>query len=168
MAFPAPRHTDFDATPWVEPLLADARNTVISQSWRNPQPGTTKDSLFTKTLNTPDTFRAFVVIDTPAETLTIVALGSGVNAHENVAHGGLVMTLMDEGLSACVREPNFTAYLNTTFKNLVPTPSVVVCRSRVVRRAGKKIWIEGTLEDGTGRVLAEAQALYIDPFYGKL
>lgn len=171
MSQPPHHHPDFANAPWVAPILADPNNHIITTWQRISKPGTDEDSLFSRTFNTPETFRTYLMVDTPSgDTLVVVSLGTGVNGHDGIVHGGVVVTILDEALSAAVRIPMFTAYLNVAFKKPVPAPSVIVCRVRVTKKEGRKHWIAGTLEDGSGGVMAEAEALYIafDPLHAKL
>ena len=64
---------------------------------------------------------------------TIMELGSGLNGHSNIAHGGFVSTILDETMGVVNVKLNgrhtFTAYLNVTFKKPTPTPGIVMCRA---------------------------------------
>jgi len=41
------------------------------------------------------------------------------------------------------------------------TPAVVVCKGKVIKKEGKKIFVRGSFEDKDGVVLAEADGLWI-------
>jgi thioesterase superfamily protein 4 len=103
------------------------------------------------------------------EFLSLLALGRGSNGHANVAHGGLIATILDEIMGVAVvlhRSPGmsgYTALLNVTYKRPVPTPGVVLCRTWLESRScGRKLWLRGTVEDGQGGVYAEAESLVIE------
>ncbi|KAF8253257.1 hypothetical protein K440DRAFT_593923 [Wilcoxina mikolae CBS 423.85] len=154
------QHPDFANLPWCRELLSSPTTTVVETTARITK-SNTEDSLFGTTFHTPDTIRAYLILRTPTETLTLVSLGNGVNGHANVAHGGVVVTILDETLGAAVGYPSFTAYLNTSFKKPVVTPGVLLCRASVTRSERRKYWVSGTLEDGCGTVFAEAEGLFI-------
>lgn len=44
----------------------------------------------------------------------------------------------------------FTATMTTRFLKPIGLPNVVLVRSRVVKRDGRKIFVRGTIEDGDG------------------
>jgi len=55
-----------------------------------------------------------------------------------------------------------TASLKVDYKSPVRTPGVVLGRGKLVRREGRKLWGEGTVEDGEGHVLAVAEGLFLE------
>lgn len=76
------------------------------------------------------------------------------------------MLLLDEvvGLLAALMHKRFimTAELTVTFKKPVPTPSVLLCRAWLPKpSAGRKVWVEGTVEDGNGGVFATCRGLTV-------
>ncbi|KAI5854233.1 HotDog domain-containing protein [Tricharina praecox] len=157
-------HPDFAGTPWAAALLSSP-TTIPYRSGdilvEQPTPGRT-NSLTAVTLNTPFTFRALAVVTNPSgDVCLLFSLGSGMNGHESVLHGGMVTTMLDISTAAAMNTMAFTAYLNVTFKKPVPTPTVVLCRGKVVKREGRKIFVTATVEDGVGGVYAEGNALFI-------
>lgn len=52
--------------------------------------------------------------------------------------------------------------MTTNFLKPVKVPGVVVVRSRVVKKAGRKIWARGTVEDGEGECWAVVLAMSVD------
>lgn len=101
------------------------------------------------------------------EIITILKIGSGVNGHIDICHGGFVSLLLDEikGTAADSIRPQYkntmSAYLKVDYKKPVPTPTVVLCRAWVQRTEGRKMFTEGTIEDGEGVVYAKGEALFI-------
>jgi thioesterase superfamily protein 4 len=152
-------HPDF-ALPWIQTLLSDPTTKIISNTARIAKTNG-EDTLFSNTYNSSSTIRAYLLLQTPSEILQIVSLGSNLNGHADIAHGGVVVTLLDEALGAAVGAPCFTAYLNTQFKRPVKTPGVVVVRARCTKQERRKYWAEATVEDGQGTVLASAEALFV-------
>jgi acyl-CoA thioesterase FadM len=51
--------------------------------------------------------------------------------------------------------------LTVKFKKPLYTPSVVVCKGKVVEKKGKKLTLKGSFEDKDGNVLAEADGIWI-------
>lgn len=103
---------------------------------------------------------------TPADILMICDLGTpGLSGHPSIVHGGIVATLIDEAMSLAVaahcpapvsnakgessRGRTFTAQLDVRYRQPVNTPALLVIRSKVVARDGKKFWVraEAVQED---------------------
>lgn len=61
-----------------------------------------------------------------------------------------------------------TAYLNTTYLRPVRTPGTILVVARTTRVEGRKIWVEASMEDGTGEKLAKAEALFVEVNKSKL
>jgi acyl-coenzyme A thioesterase PaaI-like protein len=114
--------------------------------------------------------------NTKAELPSIVQithLGQQLCGHPTIIHGGLLATLLDEGLArACFPAlPNkvgVTASLNITYKKPCPANSYVVLRAETTKVDGRKAWVKGWIEllgDGVeeGEHLVEAEALFIEP-----
>lgn len=57
---------------------------------------------------------------------------------------------------------SLTKELVVRFKRMVSTPGVVLCRNWVERREGRMRWAKGTVEDGEGTVLVEAEAVLVE------
>lgn len=170
----------FASIPWCASHLAEpgvVRETSSSRFLKSNG----EDALFSGTLNTPDTIKAFVTLYKlpPPETTNplvkelscLVALGPGVGGYPGVSHGGIVMTVVDEVLGeifpvnkrhGLVPEGAYmTGYLNTQFLKPVEVPGEYLCRGWIERVEGRKFFLRGTVEDGQGTVLAKVDSLYI-------
>ncbi|KAJ5702838.1 Thioesterase superfamily [Penicillium malachiteum] len=94
----------------------------------------------------------------PADVIMIFDLGSpGLSGHPSTVHGGVVATLIDEAMSLAVaahklgatavstddnpRGKIFTVQLDVRYKQRVTTPALLVVRSKVVGRVGRKFWV---------------------------
>lgn len=55
-----------------------------------------------------------------------------------------------------------TAWARTEFLQKVETPGVVAVRVKVVRREGRKIWMEAVVERESGRMLCKGEALWVE------
>lgn len=103
--------------------------------------------------------------------LFLNSLKSGVNGYINTAHGGLLAALLDETLNLCAESyrifasdetaPLLTARLEVDYRVPVPTPSVIVIKTWVRRKDGRKWFLEAQVLDQNGSLKAEANSLYI-------
>ncbi|KAJ5090477.1 hypothetical protein N7532_009161 [Penicillium argentinense] len=100
-------------------------------------------------------------------------LESGVNGYINTAHGGLLASLLDEILGLCAetyrifasdeQAPLLTADLQVSYRSPVPTPSVIMIKSWMRRKEGRKWFLEARILDENGLLKAEAKSLYTRP-----
>jgi uncharacterized protein (TIGR00369 family) len=107
--------------------------------------------------------------------VSIQYLGSALCGHPGIVHGGLLATLLDEGLARCCFPalPNkvaVTASLKIDYKRPAMAGQVVVLRATTTRVEGRKAWVTGHLEtladESKGEkpvVLTEGEALFIEP-----
>ena len=106
---------------------------------------------------------------TPPDILMMFELSTpGLSGHPSIIHGGVVATLLDEAMSLAVaahfpapafgaessRGRTFTSQLDVRYRQPVKTPALLVIRSKVVARAGKKFWVRAQAmqedEEGAG------------------
>ncbi|KAH8150953.1 uncharacterized protein LAJ45_05136 [Morchella importuna] len=109
---------------------------------------------------------------------TIMYLGEDLCGHPGIVHGGLLATLLDEGLARCCFPalPNkiaMTASLTMNYRKPTPAGNYYVLRAKTVKVEGRKAWVEGHIEtlpkDGEEPVvMVEANALMIEPKQAKL
>ncbi|TGZ84039.1 Thioesterase/thiol ester dehydrase-isomerase, partial [Ascodesmis nigricans] len=106
--------------------------------------------------------------------VVIMYLGNEMCGYPGMIHGGVLATLLDEGLARCAFEalPNklaMTATLNINYRKPSPADNFVVLRARTTKVERRKAWVEGQIEtlpktpEETPVVLAEATALMIEP-----
>lgn len=98
---------------------------------------------------------------------TLFRFGSGLNGHEDHAHGGFIALMLGEIMGLIVRlyseaKNPYTAYMNVTFKKALTTPGVVLCRAWVTGMEGRKMWVKGTVEDERGVPYAIGESLFVD------
>jgi acyl-coenzyme A thioesterase PaaI-like protein len=109
-----------------------------------------------------------------AEFVSLQYLGQALCGHPGIVHGGLLATLLDEGLGRCCFPalPNkiaVTASLKIDYKKPVMAGQIVVLKAETTRVEGRKAWVKGRMEtlpkegEKEGIVLAEAEALFIEP-----
>lgn len=133
----------------------------------------------------------------PADIIMLFDLASpGLSGHPGTAHGGIIATLIDEAMSLAVaahanvssesestsrsnaednpRGSIFTSQLDVRYKKRVINPALLVVRTKVVGRVGRKYWVRAQAlqedEEGSGGhlewakrkiVKAEAMAFWI-------
>ena len=100
-------------------------------------------------------------------------LGPDLCGHPTIVHGGLLATLLDEGLArACFPAlPNkvgVTASLKIDYRAPCPAGSYVVLKAETTKVEGRKAWVKGWIEQLTedgepGVKYCEAEALFIEP-----
>jgi uncharacterized protein (TIGR00369 family) len=105
--------------------------------------------------------------------VSLMYLGSDVCGHPGIVHGGLLATLLDEGMARCCFPalPNkvaVTANLNIDYRAPAMADQYVALRAETVKVEGRKAWVEGRIEtlpiDGSAPVvLVESKALFIEP-----
>ncbi|KTW26984.1 hypothetical protein T552_02475 [Pneumocystis carinii B80] len=109
----------------------------------------------------------------------IFHLGNQICGYENIVHGGLLATLIDEGFAKCSYSvvPNklrFTANLNINYKTPAKANNYYVLKAKVTKIEGRKTWVEGNIETLSSYslflnketkpvIIAEATALFIEP-----
>ncbi|EJP64442.1 thioesterase superfamily protein [Beauveria bassiana ARSEF 2860] len=174
---------------WCRQLLVDSRLSPVLVGWRTRDRARTKeDSYLSGVMNDPDTIGAWHTLYRPlpdtnhndnnddngtsplaGELLCLFSLGSGVNGHVDVAHGGVTAGILDVAMgTACSifsteGDSNFTLELNIRFKKPLATPGVYLCRAWLQKRTtGRKAWLQALIEDGNGEVYAESDAFWLD------
>lgn len=100
-------------TPWAADLIDDPDWIPTRTTSRIAKPITTEDSFFAETLGTERTIRHCLTLRPKeeakngevafAEVRTIMDLGSGLNGHPNICHGGFVATMLDEVLGVLIQ-----------------------------------------------------------------
>ena len=105
-------------------------------------------------------------------------LSTDLCGHMGIIHGGLLATLLDEGLARCGFSalPNnigVTANLNINYRHPAPAGSYVVLKAELTKVEGRKVWVKGRIEMlgetvEPGKLLVEAEALFIEPTYAKV
>ncbi|XXH00893.1 hypothetical protein Hte_007244 [Hypoxylon texense] len=175
---PGSDYEHFASIPWCARYLRGPRIIMGSPACRSPKPNN-EDSLLAETLKSQTTIIAMLEFyeEPPSPTdrvdliKTFFTLGSGLNGHPDVCHGGIVSTILDEvtGLLIPINQqrgfmpelPYFTAYLNTTFLRPVPTSTTILAQAKIIKVEGRKYFAEGWIEDADGTILARAEVLYV-------
>jgi acyl-coenzyme A thioesterase PaaI-like protein len=164
----------FSSTPWALNFYHDRNLRLFTGRSRiPPNSASTRETFFSKTLSTTDTIPALQAFYKPAsspkpfEVIYLLKLGSGLNGHQDLAHGGFVSVVLDDVIGTAVEcgrpkeSSTMTAYLKVDYRKPVRTPGVVLARAWLEKKEGRKMWGRGTVEDGEGNVLADGEALFI-------
>ena len=105
--------------------------------------------------------------------VSICFIGEDLCGYPGIVHGGLLATLLDEGLARCCfpalpHKIAMTANLSVNYRKPAPAGRYYVLRAKTLKVEGRKAWVEGhieTLEDEGKEptIVADASALYIEP-----
>lgn len=108
-----------------------------------------------------------------SEGVVIMYLGGAMCGHPGFVHGGMIATILDEGLArtcfaALPNKVGMTANLTIDYRKPCSSNQFVVMKARTTKVEGRKAWVEGRLEtlpqDGSeGVLIAEGKALFIEP-----
>ena len=166
--------SDFSAQ-WCQDLLNSADIVNVTTVSRGPRPPADKLaplSLFTQTLRSSTTIRAWQSLQTKRveaprlsiEFLLLLSLGTGLGSFKDILHGGVLGAITDQAASICAW--NYfspavrTKQMLVRYHKSVPLPSVVLARSAAIKREGKQVWVRVTIENGTGMVFSEGDVLF--------
>ncbi|KAL6833105.1 HotDog domain-containing protein [Trichoderma sp. SZMC 28015] len=110
--------------------------------------------------------------------VSVTYIGDKLCGHPGLVHGGLLATMLDEGLArgcfdALPHKIAVTASLEINYRKPTQANSFLVLRGKTVKVEGRKAWAEGSIETlpapGEKPVtLVEAKGLFISPKYAAL
>jgi len=121
-----------------------------------------------------------VFLDEEAKSMVLVCyLGDLVCGYPGFVHGGLLATLLDEGLGRCTftalpNKVGMTANLNINYRAPTKAGQYIVMKAQVTKAEGRKAWAEGRIEtlpkteDEQPIVLVDGSALFVEPRQVKL
>lgn len=177
----------FMTVPWCRALIDDPNYAFTVTFARQPK-ANGEDDLLAKTLKTGTTipqlvsyFRKPSSPTSPIEELrTLVSVGPGVNGWQDMLHGGIAATLLDELMGVLlhlnndllkerakavgkVHEHSNGVTAELTVKYLLPviTPQTLCVRVWLVRIDGRKGWVDGAIEDAQGNAMVKGSGLFI-------
>ncbi|KAF2426267.1 hypothetical protein EJ08DRAFT_700023 [Tothia fuscella] len=181
--------THFRSIPWCNALISDHAYFLTPSRSRYVKPSG-EDVLLGNTIKTDDTIKAWLTLCKkptssgllPAELRTLLTFGRALDGYPQILHGGIQGTVMDEVMGNLIgliqdieseearkkgesyeTAPWVTGELTLRYKRPVVTPGTVCCHVWVVKRDGRKVWIDGAIEDEKGVTLAGASGLFIKP-----
>jgi 3'-phosphoadenosine 5'-phosphosulfate synthase len=107
------------------------------------------------------------------ELVQIFYVGSNVSGHPGIVHGGLLATMLDEGLARCCfpalpNKVGVTANLQIDYKKPTKAEQYLVLKATTTKVEGRKAFVEGRIETlaengEEPEVLVSANALFIEP-----
>ncbi|KAJ5703252.1 hypothetical protein N7493_011641 [Penicillium malachiteum] len=107
----------------------------------------------------------------------ILYLGNHVSGYPGIIHGGLLATILDEGLGWCCfpflpGKAGATVALDLQFINPLSTDSYMVLKAQVTSVVERKAFVEGHIEtlpeNGDPVLIAKARATFVAPRNMKL
>lgn len=93
-----------------------------------------------------------------------VVLDPKFQGYAGIAHGGIVMMLLDEAMahaSGMIGEKAMTASVNVRFRKPVPTGEPLTLKGKVLWQRRRVLSIEGLVLDGSGELLASAEGSFV-------
>ncbi|KAL4067024.1 HotDog domain-containing protein [Scleroderma yunnanense] len=108
-----------------------------------------------------------------SEAITFIHVGRGLCGHDGIIHGGLLATLLDEGLArtAISNLPDkigVTASLTMNYRAPTFADQFIVLKVRLIEKSGRKSRVSGRVEDVNGNLLVEAEATFVQPKYAHM
>lgn len=97
------------------------------------------------------------------ELLAIATFGPKAEGHGGLAHGGALLTLLDDAMGTCAWLAGavvVTARLETDFRRPILLGTPVEARCRVTRSEGRKVWVHCEVVSAAG-VHVEAEGLWV-------
>ena len=94
-----------------------------------------------------------------------VWFGPGAEGPPGHAHGGAQAAVMDELLGGAVWVFGHSVValnLQTDFLAFVPLKTELVLRGEIVKKEGRKVYTEGTIQDVDGKILARGKILFLE------
>lgn len=189
-AHPVMRETieHFAATPSLAKHLKDESYECVPTYGRVLKPDG-EDAFFAKIISSPETISHFLTLlrrdlgslpisdrdgESQPDTITLITFGGrDLVGHPTVVHGGVSTALLDEPLSFMLhmyqvriagdtpKNSTFTVNLNINFRAAVPAPGQVIVECRLLKVEGRKYFVKGTMKDTSGKVLVDAQGLWL-------
>ncbi|KAI9717828.1 MAG: hypothetical protein M1828_007067 [Chrysothrix sp. TS-e1954] len=173
----APPHPEDLNVPWCQTFLqSPSLKRIPMDSLTHSGPtGPHENSFLAKTLSTSTGLRACIALrregssTTRPEVFLLVSIGTGLSSHSEILAGGVCSALLDEmmGLAAqdvfkrMREETFFTVGLDVGFKKPVRVPGVYLCRASVTKIDKRRLWAEGTIEDGEAEVYVAGKGVFI-------
>lgn len=131
------------------------------------------------------------------ELVAISYLGADLCGHVGIIHGGMLATMLDEGLARCCfaalpSKVGVTARLEIDFRRPTKCEGFVILKARTEKVEGRKAWVKGRVEalpmmrggdrervtigrtveigpyEEKGEVLVEAEGLFVEPKWAKV
>ncbi len=99
------------------------------------------------------------------KTISRFSLKNIYQGWQNIAHGGIVATILDEAMAWAVMRLGIsavTAKLNVRYKHPTPIGESLKVIGEVIRQEGRALQTRAELLDERNMLLAEAEAVYME------
>ncbi|KAL8851288.1 MAG: hypothetical protein Q9221_003818 [Calogaya cf. arnoldii] len=200
---PTERASKIDTLITNHPLVQRLRS---DPQWNESRPHTRMPSVMQQHSLTASTLMGDTKIPVPPlmftkgdkgeELIAISYLGADLCGHVGIIHGGMLATMLDEGLARCCfaalpSKVGVTARLEIDFRRPTRCEGFVILKARTQRVEGRKAWVKGRVEvlsmaeggdmgtvtnqgkvdvgpyEERGEVLVEAEGLFVEPKWAK-
>jgi acyl-coenzyme A thioesterase PaaI-like protein len=99
------------------------------------------------------------------ELYCLVKFGKSLNGHPGIVHGGITSLVFDNTFGwlflALKIKPAFTANLVINYRSPVYANTCCILKAKLLKFEGRKLYMNATLEDTNGKLLAESTTLFI-------
>ncbi|KAF2160551.1 hypothetical protein M409DRAFT_70309 [Zasmidium cellare ATCC 36951] len=105
------------------------------------------------------------------DVVSLLYLQHGINGFRGTAHGGLLCAVLDEAMgftvelhrhaSSSSREELYTAKVNIDYRRPVLTPDMVVVKTWLEKRDGRKWYLRGLVENSKGERCVDVEGLWV-------
>lgn len=114
-----------------------------------------------------DTAPAPAALSDKQSTYAVWQFGDDAVGHPGVVHGGAISMAIDESCGfaffALNRGLGFTAYLHVNYRAPLPAGTPILVTVRPKKIDGRKVTLEATVTDGSQKVFADGEALFVQP-----
>lgn len=117
--------------------------------------------------NNPHSLKMEFFVNDEGEVVASTAIPSGYEGYPGMAHGGIIVAILDEasGRAVTTDDPNrffVTSELNVKYRKPVPTEKLITVKASITKNRGKVRWGHGEIQDEAGILLAESNAVFVD------
>ncbi len=143
------------------------RHSLTGGSLRGPGLITVAPAILTKTAH-----GALVEGGRHGDSVIFMHLGRSICGHDGVVHGGAIATIFDEALArpafyALPSNVGVTARLEVNYRKPTMADQFVRVETEITHSEGRKAYVKGQMRDMSGTLLAEAEALFVEPRFAR-
>jgi acyl-coenzyme A thioesterase PaaI-like protein len=99
------------------------------------------------------------------ELYCLVKFGKSLNGHPGIVHGGITSLVFDNTFGwlflALKIKPAVTANLVINYRSPIYANTCCILKAKLLKIEGRKLYMNATLEDTNGKLLAESTTLFI-------
>ena len=96
--------------------------------------------------------------------VSLPSVNENFEGYPGYLHGGIIATLLDEAMSKAIRalgQSAMTRKMEVDYRRPVPSNVQIRIEGRIVRSEQRKHWVEASILNAHGTVLAHGQGLFI-------